>query len=219
MNADDTEDEHAGKWVALMVATVLGGALAFRLFGRRPSPSDTARPGNLSDKRTKVLEVVASVVPSRYGDERWRRLAPAYDPQHLPAQGYTTCGELPRFVGSQFGIATRGGLASIRDLAKAHGAWIDGAPGRRPLPGDFLVLGLSNGEILHVCVAISTDGTAWTTADAGQGPPTAQEARYLKRTYDPAAETLTSPSTKHPIMLIVGWLDVDKFTAGDTAKA
>lgn len=188
-----------------------------------PTASAESCPPTLSGVRRRVLEAVASVVPSAYPSERWHALAPSYDPAHLPVPGYSTCGELPRFAGATVGVNTRGGLASIRDLGKKVGAWVEGGGDRRPCPADFYLVGNAKGEILHTGIVksrvVNADGSeTWETADAGQGHHTAtdpQRAAYVTRTYDPAAGTLTGSSGPR---VLVGWLDVEKAAAAAGGK-
>lgn len=169
-------------------------------------------PASLSPARRKILDAVSAVVPSAYPDARWHELAPLYDPANLPAVGYTTCAELPRYALAPVGLNTRGGLSSIRDLGLARSAWVTPSPGVLPQPGDVYMLGDDAGSVLHVGLVVSATPTSWRTADAGQGSATAQAAAYLENTYDPATATLTRAATGKA-RKVLGWLDIDRALA------
>lgn len=173
--------------------------------------------GPLSRRRVLALASVAEVVPATYPDARFKLMAPSYAPEdpawraRLQAAGvnpdhYTTCGELPRYVGGKIGVNTRGGLASIRDLGMSNGAWVKATGKNRPKPGDFYLLAKdpAGKEIVHTGVIGHATGTIWQTADAGQGAHgTPQQTAYVTRVYDPSAVTLGGRS-------LIGWYDIDK---------
>lgn len=174
----------------------------------------------LTERRATALARVAEVVPSQYPDAKFRQLAPSYAPndpawrKRLSDAGvnpdkYTTCGELPRYVGSAIGINTRGGLSSIRDLGIANGAWIVATGTNRPKPGDLYLLSsdAAGKVIVHTGVVVDATGSTWRTGDAGQGSHAAQAASYVDRPYDATAVTLGGPSGPH---YLVGWYDIDK---------
>lgn len=212
---------------AAVVGAATVGALAY--FGPSAVRQLAARiipAPPLSSRRELVLRAVAEVVPSQYPDERWRRLAPSYRPddpdwaERIRAAGadparYSTCGELPGHVadviGAKGGLERRG-LASVMTAGKANGAWVEAGAGRRPRPGDFLVIGDRAGSISHVSIAIDTEGSTWRTADAGQGPRDRQAAAYVERSWNERAGTLGAPqgSTAAPRSLL-GWVDIDRY--------
>jgi hypothetical protein len=161
-----------------------------------------------------VLAAVRDVVPSVYGDPRFTMLAPGYRPDDpaLP-EHFTTCGYLPGYVGSKVGIATRYGLASIRDIARVSGAWVEPSSGLLPLPGDFYLLGDKTGAVLHTGVILDASGSVWQTADAGQGQgKDHQSAAFVSRTWDPIAMTLGGPAGPRTLL---GWMDLDKMPGGN----
>ncbi|MGL4554346.1 MAG: hypothetical protein ACRC33_24555, partial [Gemmataceae bacterium] len=148
---------------------------------------------------------------------------------------YTTCGALPRFVLFELGAAQGfgWGVLGLRDDARKQNLWVvadqdiyedDEA---RPLPGDLygLVQG-SNPEVGldHVGVIVDSRPSAtnvWVTADAGQGGlGQPQEARFVKRRYNPKAGTLSGPLVLIPgkedraelgaPRLLAGWVDLEK---------
>jgi hypothetical protein len=186
---------------------------ARKLFGGAPAASPSTLPaGPLSPRRQRILEAVASVLPAKYGapgelGERFATLAPGYRPDDpkLPP-GFTTCAYLPGFAGSKVSINTRYGLASIRDEAKKSNAWVEPSSGKLPRPGDFFVLGKDADTVSHVGVILDASGPTWTTADAGQGSPTEQEAKRVQRPWDPVAHTLGGPAGPR---LLLGWMNVD----------
>jgi hypothetical protein len=160
--------------------------------------------------RDRVLEILHEVVPSRYGDARFARLAPGYRPDdpRLPP-GFTTCGYLPLYVGNRLGVRdgiTRGGVEGVRMIGRDHGVWVEAGGSKRPRPGDFLGLSATRGGILtHVDVLVDASGNPWRTADAGQGARDMQEARYVDRIYDPVNVTLGGPAGARPL---AGWFDL-----------
>lgn len=181
--------------------------------GAAPAGGAGGETGPLSPVRQAVVDAVRAVVPSQYPDERWRRLAPLYDPAHLPSAGYTTCGELPRYALSVVGVNTRGGLASIRDLGRAAGAWVEPAAGVLPRPGDAYLAGNAAGEILHTGIVLAASPDEWTTADAGQGPRDRQAAAVLENAYDSSTATLTRAAGSAPPRVVLGWLDAERAAA------
>jgi hypothetical protein len=113
----------------------------------------------LTNRRHRILNsIVPQVVPSTYGDTKFRRI----DATWAPGNTYTTCGGLPAFVAGQLGLSDEirregiggSGLASMRDAAIKRGAWVHhsmlnrrlaGAMNlessmNRPKPGDFYML-------------------------------------------------------------------------------
>lgn len=194
-----------------VVAAGVGGALAARyLF-----PQKVNKQEPISARRAKVLEAIAAVVPSQYGDSKFRKIAPGYDPED-PAMppGFTTCGYLPCYVGSVLSAPkciTQGGLEQMRTNGRAMGAWVDANGTNRPKPGDLYAIGTDK-LIVHVGVIIDPSGNLWKTADSGQGSVGAgQSALYVERSYDPVAVTLaqTRPVLGKPRKL-AGWIDIDK---------
>lgn len=189
----------------------------------------------LSPRRRFVLASLASVVPSQYGDNRFARIAPSYDPDDpkLPrnAEGkliYTTCGELPCFIGRELGVKnciTQGGLESMRLNGRKAGFWVDATGKNLPRPGDLFGID-SNGPpgsriIVHVGAIVDANEKEWKTADAGQGGIGAgQSAAYLTRPYDPKTNTLGGPgavyvagtgwTVRGKARYVGGWVDIDK---------
>lgn len=104
---------------------------------------------------------------------------------------------------------------------------------KRPKPGDLYML--CSGEesahkincnclstkmkgtpakVEHVGVIISSEGTLWKTADAGQPNGNVQCARYCDRTFNPTTGWLTGESDGKggkPMRRLCGWLDIDKY--------
>lgn len=212
----------------LGVGLVYGPSTVRRVAGSLlPSPP-------LSRRRERALQIIADVVPSQYPDERWRKLAPSYAPddsawrESIRAAGadpdrYTTCGELPGYLADMLGARgglERRGLASVMAAGKAHGAWVEAGDGRRPLPGDILVIGGKDGSISHVSVAVETRGDTWRTADAGQGPRDKQASAYVEREWNERTGMLGGPkgSAAAPRYLI-GWVNIDRYPIDDERKA
>jgi len=196
-------------------------------------PTPTGVPGvpgseGLSPRRVRALALVAEVVPSKYGDDKFARVAPGLKAETVDGKprltqngvilpdNFTTCGSLPCFVGRGLGDPrgiTQCGLEQIRIVAKKADAWVDAGGDRRPKPGDFFIVGNDAGAVLHVGVVIAAPATGpWKTADAGQGTKLAQEARYVERPYDPVAVTLGGPVGPRKLF---GWLDLDRFPIAD----
>jgi len=162
--------------------------------------------GELTPVRLKILAELDRLLPASWPDAKFREIAPMYDPAHLPMPNYTTCGELPRHVGSLVGINTRGALAGIRDMK----GWTPYTTGARPKPGDFLLFGDGKGGVGHIDVAVDTRGSTWRTADAGQGPHEKQGAAFVDRVWDEDKGTLGGVNGPRPLL---GWLDVDQAAA------
>ena len=83
----------------------------------------------LSARRRHVLGIIVpEVVPSTYGDAKFKRI----DSKWKPGAGYTTCGGLPSHVANQLGVTEKckaqgilgSGLASMRDAAMMQNAWV-----------------------------------------------------------------------------------------------
>lgn len=189
--------------LALMLSRRFGGALEV-----------------LSPLRAAALRAVGEVVPSAFPDAKFQQLAPSYKPEDpawremltkagVDPDRYTTCGELPRYVGDKIGVNTKGGLSSVRDLGLQNGAWTVATGANRPKPGDFYLLAKdpAGREILHVGVIVDASGSTWKTADAGQGGHPNQAAAYVDRPYDATAITLGGPAGAR---YLVGWYDIDK---------
>lgn len=160
--------------------------------------------------RDRVPEILSEVIPSRYGDARFAKLAPGYRPDDptLPA-GFTTCGYLPNFLGHALGVRdgiTRGGVEGVRMIARDKGVWVEAGGTKRPRLGDIYGLSQTRGGILtHVGVIVDASGQPWRSADAGLGARNLQEARYVDRVYDPVNVTLGGPAGARPL---AGWLDL-----------
>lgn len=182
----------------LIVAVGLTAAGAIVLMARRTG---------LGVRRERALATVAEVVPSKYGDAKFARLAPGYRPNDpkLPS-GFTTCGYLPCFVGRELGAKdeiTQCGLEQARTNGRKYEAWREPGWFSRPKPGD--IYGLEkDGIIVHVGVIVDASGDEWQTADAGQGPRDAQEAKYVMRAWDPRQGTLGGRK-------LAGWIDLDAY--------
>lgn len=197
-------------------------ALATRRALRGPSVFDNAAE-TLTPIRVQARQAVEQVVPSVYPDQKFRTMAPSFKPEDpawrealtkigVNPDAYTTCGELPRYVGERLtpAVHTRGGLSSIRDLGLANGAWIVATGKNRPKLGDFYLLAkdAAGKEIVHTGVVIDASGSTWKTADAGQGTDHVhQAAAYVDRAWDPAAITLGTLNGPH---FLAGWYDIDK---------
>ncbi len=205
--------------IAAGVAAAGLGAGALLLWRRG---SGGFRP--MTERRRFVLDRLAEVVPSQYGDAKFKRIAPGYDPNDsaLP-KGFTTCGYLPCYIGSMLGAPrciTQGGLEQMRTNGRAIGAWVEPGNGRRPSPGDLFAIG-SPQLVTHVGVIVDASGDTWKTADAGQGPMGAgQRADYVIRPYDMATNTLGGPGAtlvagqgwtiRGEPRHLAGWIDIDK---------
>lgn len=206
--------------VALGVGAA-GLAYAVSRFLRR-EPGATSGP--LSPRRQFVLDAIARVVPSQYGDSKFREIAPGYDPDDpaLP-HGFTTCGYLPCYVGRMLKVAnciTQGGLEQMRTNGRKTGAWVDNDGTKLPRPGDLYAVG-SDRLLVHVGVVINATPTDLTTADAGQGTVGAgQRAAYITRPYDPKTRTAGGVGATYvdgkgwtlrgDARHIAGWIDIDK---------
>jgi hypothetical protein len=179
----------------------------------------------LSARRRYVLGIIVpQVVPSNYGDAKFKLI----DSKWKPGDGYTTCGGLPAHVANQLGVTKKqiaqgivgSGLSSLRDAAMMQNAWVhndltrlSASDASRPKPGDLYML--CSGEDSehktsciclttkfkgrhakheHVGVIVHTRGTLWKTADAGQPNGNLQCARYCERTFNPATGWLTGES-------------------------
>jgi hypothetical protein len=183
-----------------------------RLAGDGASPPVSAlRPTQkkimeLSPKRAAVMAFLDEVIPSQYPDAKFKRIAPSYDPDHLPMPNYTPCGELAARAGAVAGINTRGGLSSIRDIGRANGSWVEAGGGRRPNPGDLYLLGNAQGAVLHTGVIKDANGDVWITGDSGQGDAKHSAALFLSRPYDEVAVTLGGPAGPRKLL---GWYDID----------
>lgn len=129
----------------------------------------------LSARRRHVLGIIVpQVVPSTYGDAKFKRI----DSKWKPGAGYTTCGGLPSHVANQLGVTEKckaqgilgSGLTSMRDCAIMQNAWvhndlarffandaITGGTANRPKPGDLYML-CSGEDSAHKtnCVCLST---------------------------------------------------------------
>lgn len=190
------------------VAAAAVGAVAYKLLA---NAKDSAGGGPLSARRQFVLDEIAKVVPSQYGDAKFTKIAPGYDADDasLP-HGFTTCGYLPCHVGRMLKVAnciTQGGLEQMRTNGRKDGSWVDANGKNRPRPGDLYAIG-SDKLIVHVGVIIDPSGPIWKTADAGQGSIGAgQQANYLSRPYDPSGVTLGGPAGPRKL---AGWIDIDK---------
>lgn len=69
-------------------------------------------------------------------------------------------------------------------------------------------------KVEHVGVIVSSKGTVWKTADAGQPNGNVQCAKYCDRTFNPATGLLTGEfdgTGGRPMRRLCGWLDVDKY--------
>lgn len=197
---------------------LLGGLVA--LAAKKSSSGAAGAPAGagaaeLSPLRQKALDLVAGVVPSKYGDAKFSELAPGYKPTNpgLPA-GFTTCGYLVCYVAIRLGMKgmiARCGTNGVKQAGQTAGAWVDAGGSRRPLPGDFYCLVNDLGGVIHVGVIEDASGPVWKTADAGQGSHTEQEALYVQRTYDPVALTLGDGPNKKKLG---GWDDLDLLLKG-----
>lgn len=214
-----------GSALALAEGFVTGAIISVVRWGKGVAPSSI----ELSSRRIQSLAFVAEVVPSKYGDDRFSKLAPGFNATHNAAgelvltsgsivlpKGMTTCGYLPCYVGKRFGDPrgiTQCGLEQARKNAIAEGSWVKAGGDARPKPGDIFLVVDRNDVPLHVGIYIgmNADGT-WRTADAGQGSHEAQEAKYLSRTYDPANVTLSSLAGPRKL---AGWVDLDKVKLHD----
>ncbi|MCC7426057.1 MAG: hypothetical protein IT557_04055 [Alphaproteobacteria bacterium] len=92
-------------------------------------------------------------------------------------------------------------------------------------PTDPTKQNLYKGAVVeHVGVIISSEGTRWRTADAGQSvnmgmgkdgkPIRYQCAKFVDRIFDPVKGTLDGEETLHgvrPPRRLCGWLDIDKY--------
>lgn len=215
---------NASALVGIGALAAAAGALALRL-----SKSSAVAP--LSARRKAVLAFLSEVVPSQYGSEGFKRIAPNYDPDdpNLPRNAageltYTTCGELPCAVGRFLRAdkcITSGGLDAMRDNGRKVGAWVDANGSNRPRPADPFAIQNSTGLIVHVGIIVDASGPVWKTADAGQGGRGAgQRAEYILRPYDAKTVTVGGPGTKYVEgqgwtgasgpRRVAGWYDIDK---------
>jgi hypothetical protein len=170
-----------------------------------------------------MLAALPSVLPSRYPDAKFALWDPGYGRPDLATwqanaraggidpDKYSDCGAFVAFVAGKGGIHTGGAVPGIRDLAQKRGAWRTPANGRRPRPGDILVLSsdAAGRNIVHVGIATDTTTNVWRTADGGQGVRPYFGSAYVYRAYDPKTQMLRSnTSTRY----LVGWLDVAAYT-------
>ena len=227
-------------WPAIAIgAAALGAAAAF--FGgpvvKRAVGAVPDEP--LSRLRHRILQICAEVLPCSYKDpdprkaELFKRIDPSYEPEsaewreRIRAAGadpdkYTDCGAFPGYVadliGAKGGLEKRGTYA-VMLAGQAHGAWIAAGEGRRPKPGDFLVIGTKSGEVSHVDIAISTKGRLWRTADTGQRTPDGRMAGdFVERDYDERAGTLSGPKGSNAApRFLLGWVDIDRYPIGMVA--
>jgi hypothetical protein len=240
MPTSDVRIAGAEEWLAELGRALVRGEHAFeRWLGVRPANDDAtgaASPlaavlgmdsGELSERRRRAVDILGEVVPSKYGDERFRRMAPGYRAEgqgstlrtfegdkELPA-GFTTCGYLPGYMGARLGLAknlSSYGTNALRDNAVAWGAWVTPQEKRLPKPGDAYAIEGPNGGIVHVGVFVrfNPDGS-WHTADAGQGERHAQEARFVDRPFDADHHTLGGRP-------LAGWVDLDMVPAASDVR-
>jgi Stage II sporulation protein len=169
--------------------------------------------------RDDALVLIATVVPSDYGDPRFSLLiGDMY--REGPGAG-TTCGFLPSFIllmigcispviinrnAFEYGLYYHIGenISCLVSGARQLGAWVDGDQGIRA--GD--VFFLSNGPPLteHVGHLVRDEGAAWLTADSGQRNASMhQAARYVRRTKAPGV--LWTPNGSKTIQ---GYIDIDR---------
>jgi len=145
---------------ALALVTAAAGAAVARIVQTRSSSKDS----ELSGRRLRALQAISEVVPSGYGDPKFKRIAPGYDPNDpsLPRDPntgeltFTTCGYLPCFVGNVLNAPkciTQGGLNQMRDNATEQGAWVVATGQNRPRPGDLYGIG-SAALLVHVGVFV-----------------------------------------------------------------
>ena len=137
-------------------------------------------------------------------------------------------------------IAWEGFALKLEELRKLQAGtlWVpfDNANGQRPQPGDFYVLSKApKGQFAHVGVMIDSVGTAWITADCGQGPASTQmiqvpdpkdpakkisrpkyskgmAAGYRRRKFNPADGSVSGEFGDQA--WLKGWVNVDKLFAG-----
>lgn len=196
--------------------------LGFRSLSSAPFDEDGSAGSSVSEKddyglsnrRKAALDVVSEVVPSAYGDARFAKLAPAWNPQMaVQSNGafLTTCGYLPGYVGSKLGLEknlSSYGTFALRDNARTWGAWIEPGGDARPKPGDAYALADAAGGIVHVGFIVSAPTSGpWKTADAGQGSHEVQTAVYQDRPYDSMLLTLGGPLGPRRL---AGWVDLDR---------
>lgn len=214
--------------VLVPLAVVVVGWLLLRRAASSSVPLPSTRapdaaPLPLSARREAALAAVAAVVPSKYPDEKFAKLAPGWhvepdgsitvNGKTVPT-GMTTCGYLPGYVGATLGLEKNlnsYGLEAMRTNAKAWNAWVVPAEGRLPQPGDPYAISSTadgTGIIVHVGVFVrqNADGS-WHTADAGQGTHEVQAAAYMDRPYDPVKHTLGGPKGPRPL---AGWVNLDQ---------
>jgi hypothetical protein len=202
----------AAKWGPSIVARLRGPA----------APAGSAPPvaGPLSARRLRALSLVAEVVPSVYGDDRFKLLAPTWDPATMKG---TSCGYLPCYVGRGLELEraiSQCGLEQLRTNARAWGAWVEPGEGRLPRPGDPYAIDKIDAAgarvVVHVGIVVDASGATWQTADAGQGTHDKQEAKRMARAYDAAAKTIGGPLGPRPL---AGWCDLDRVPALKGAKS
>ncbi len=196
------------------------GVLALLLAMGRAVHTVGGGSGGLSPVRRRALGILDELVPAEYPDARFARIVGAgFDPAESTG---TTCGALPGrmglLLGDPHGI-TKFGVPGVRDEGKAHGAWVDAAPGRRPKPGDIYLLAYADGPqagwVAHTGVILSADGNVWTTADAGQGPREKPRAERVQRAYDAADLTLSRGADRRKLL---GWIDLDAWPFPRSAR-
>lgn len=202
----------------ILVATAVMAGTGTVVVHRRIRKS--AKAPALSARRQRVLQLLNEVIPSQYGDAKFKRIAPGYTPDDpaLP-KGFTTCGYLPCFIGRELGLkgVTECGLERLRERGRELNAWIEPDGTNRPKPGDLYGIDTTIGIgpnaknlIVHVGVIVDSSGPVWTTADAGQGSVgTGQAALFVKRPYDPIRMTLGGPAKPRKL---AGWIDIDKLS-------
>jgi len=116
------------------------------------------RRDTLMTRRDKILnEIIPSVVPSTYPEEKFKKLD-----KWKPGDHYTTCGAMPTYVAKQLGVAEANakdglldyGLLTMRNAAITADAWVNHNIDARkfansigmldsinlPKPGDFYML-------------------------------------------------------------------------------
>ncbi len=219
---------------AAALALVAGGLIAVRsklrgLVSPAGSSPGSVTEGGLSERRRTVTLLLPNYVPSKYPDEKFKKLAPGYESKEVDGEivqtsggevlpkSFTTCGYLPCRIGYDLKLdlgITQCGLEQLRTNARKWNAWIEPGDGRMPRPGDVFGIdkidAAGNRLIVHVgiFIGVNPDGS-WHTADAGQGTKKNQEAKFLDRAYDPKALTLSGPDKKGALRPIAGWCTLD----------
>lgn len=208
---------------------VASGAASYgkivRVWAQGPSPSKIE--DSLSARRVRMLSIIGEVVPSVMGDAKFSKIAPGYKRVNEDGQivsysyttklpkGFTGCGFLPCYVGKVLGDPrgiTSCGLESARTNAKKQDAWVEAGGNARPRPGDIFLL-VNDANIpthIGIYIGLYEDG-AWKTADSGQANGVVEEAKYVKRVYDPINVTLNGRK-------LAGWVNVDKLKIHDVSS-